>query len=91
MKSLIGGLINVKEKLLKKRKLQNSVNLTREELQKETDRKAQLRKTVKDEDNDVKRLESKGIRSLFYSILGSKYEQLEKAKGEMMYKLNWDV
>ncbi|MBU3156359.1 hypothetical protein [Clostridium estertheticum] len=77
-------LINVKEKLLKKRKLKNSVNLTSEELQKETDRKVQLKKILKDEDNDVKRLESKGITSLFYSILGSKHEQLEKEKREML-------
>ncbi|MBU3159489.1 hypothetical protein KPL37_06935 [Clostridium frigoris] len=77
-------LINVKEKLLKKRKLQNSVNLTSEELQKETDRKVQLKKILKDEDNDVKRLESKGITSLFYAILGSKHEQLEKEKREVL-------
>lgn len=77
-------LVNVKEKLLKKKKLQNSVNLTREELQKESDRKVQLEIIFKDEDNDVKKLESKGITSIFYSILGSKHQQLEKERQELL-------
>ncbi|MBU3093310.1 hypothetical protein KPL35_14670 [Clostridium sp. CF011] len=77
-------LINVKEKLLRKKKFQSSVNQTREVLQKELDRKIELENILKDEDKDVKKLESLSITSIFYSILGSKHQQLEKERQELL-------
>ena len=77
-------LINVKEKLLRKKKFQSSVNQTMEVLQKELDRKIELENILKDEDKDVKKLESLSITSIFYSILGSKHQQLEKERQEML-------
>ncbi len=84
-------LVNAKEKLLRKKKFQSLVNQTRESLQKELDRKLALENILKDEDNDVKKLESLSIASIFYSILGSKHQQLEKERQELLSaKLKYD-
>ncbi|MBZ9623764.1 hypothetical protein G9F71_013000 [Clostridium sp. FP2] len=84
-------LINAKEKLLRKKKFQSLVNQTRESLQKELDRKLALENILKDEDNDVKKLESLSITSIFYSILGSKHQQLENERQELLSaKLKYD-
>ncbi|HAK42313.1 MAG TPA: hypothetical protein DCM59_05845, partial [Clostridium sp.] len=82
--SLNKELINAKEKLHRKQKLEGLINHTNEALQKEVDRKVELEDIFKDEDKDVKKLESLSITSIFYSILGSKEKQLEKERQELL-------
>ncbi|MDF2883551.1 MAG: hypothetical protein K0R54_4108 [Clostridiaceae bacterium] len=84
-------LINAKEKLRRKQKFESLLNQTSEALQKELDRKIELENILQDEDKDVKKLESLSITSIFYSILGSKREQLEKERQELLSaKLKYD-
>jgi len=82
--SLNKELINAKDKLHRKQKLEGLINYTSEALQKEVDRKGELEDIFKDEDKDVKKLESLSIASIFYSILGSKEKQLEKERQELL-------
>jgi signal transduction protein with GAF and PtsI domain len=77
-------LMNAKEKLWRKQKFESLVNQTRESLQKELGRKIKLENILQDEDKDVKKLESLSITSIFYSMLGSKHEQLEKERQELL-------
>lgn len=77
-------LINAKEKLWRKQKLDSLVSQTGETLQKELDRKMELENILQDEDKDVKKLEALSITSIFYSILGSKLQQLEKERQEAL-------
>lgn len=82
--SLNRELINAKEKLHRKQKLEGLISYTSEALQKELNRKKELGDILKDEDKDVKKLESLSITSIFYSILGSKEKQLEKERQELL-------
>lgn len=77
-------LINAKEKLWRKQKFESLVNQTKGALQKELDRKIELENILQDEDKDVKKLDSLSITSIFYSILGSKHQQLEKERQELL-------
>lgn len=81
---LNNDLTIVKEKLRTKQKYQSIVSQTRVALKKEIDQKQKLLITLQDEDKDVKKLESLSIAGLFYSILGSKQQQLEKERQELL-------
>jgi hypothetical protein len=83
-KELNRELINAKEKLWRKQKLENLISQTREAWQKELDRKKELEDILQDEDKDVKKLESISIANIFYTILGSKEKQLEKERQELL-------
>lgn len=77
-------LINAKEKLWRKQKVENLVNQIKKALEKELERKIELENILQCEDKDVKKLESLSITSIFYSILGNKQQQLEKERQELL-------
>ncbi|MHC1682967.1 MAG: hypothetical protein AB6733_08470 [Clostridiaceae bacterium] len=77
-------LIDANEKLRRKKKYESLANQTNETLQKELDRKIELEHILKIENEDVKKLESLSITSIFHSILGSKDQQLEKERQELL-------
>ena len=77
-------LINAKEKLWRKQKFESLISQIGEALQKELDRKVEFQNILQHEDKDVKKLEALSITSIFYSILGSKHQQLEKERQELL-------
>ncbi len=77
-------LIAAKEKVWRKEKFEGMIRHTEEALEKEVNRKIELEKALKDEDKDVKKLESLSITNIFYSILGSKEQQLDKERQEFL-------
>lgn len=84
-------LIAAKEKVWRKEKFEGMIRHTEEALEKEVNRKIELEKALKDEDKDVKKLESLSITNIFYSILGSKEQQLDKERQEFLAaKLKYD-
>lgn len=84
-------LIAAKEKVWRKEKFEGMIRHTEEALEKEVNRKIELEKALKDEDKDVKKLESLSITNIFYSILGSKDQQLDKERQEFLAaKLKYD-
>ncbi len=84
-------LIAAKEKVWRKEKFEGMIRHTEEALEKEANRKIELEKALKDEDKDVKKLESLSITNIFYSILGSKDQQLDKERQEFLAaKLKYD-
>ncbi|WP_346886764.1 hypothetical protein [Clostridium sp. UBA4395] len=84
-------LIAAKEKVWRKEKFEGMIRHTEETLEKEVNRKIELEKALKDEDKDVKKLESLSITNIFYSILGSKDQQLDKERQEFLAaKLKYD-
>lgn len=80
-------LADAKEKIRRKNKLKGMLEQTNDTLQKELDRKKELEKILQDENSDVKKLESFSITSIFYSILGSKEQQLDKERQEQLAAL----
>ncbi|WP_346847124.1 hypothetical protein [uncultured Clostridium sp.] len=84
-------LIAAKEKVWRKEKFEGMIRHTEESLEKEVNRKIELEKALKDEGKDVKKLESLSITNIFYSILGSKEQQLDKERQEFLAaKLKYD-
>jgi len=84
-------LIAAKEKVWRKEKFEGMIRHTEEALEKEVIRKIELEKALDDEDKDVKKLESLSITNIFYSILGSKDQQLDKERQEFLAaKLKYD-
>lgn len=84
-------LIAAKEKMWRKEKFEGMIRHTEEALKKEVNRKIELEKALKNEDKDVKKLESLSITNIFYSILGSKDQQLDKERQEFLAaKLKYD-
>ncbi|MBI6872428.1 hypothetical protein [Clostridium aciditolerans] len=82
---------DVKEKLRTKQKFESALEQTREALKKQEIRKNELYNILNNEEKDVKNLESLSIMGLFYSILGSKEQQIEKERQEYLAaKLNYD-
>ena len=77
-------LLDAKERLRRKRKLEGMVLQTRQALQKELEQKNKLEAVLRDEDEDVKKLESLSITGLFYTILGSRQQQLDKERQEQL-------
>ncbi|WP_346893703.1 hypothetical protein [Clostridium sp. UBA871] len=77
-------LIAAKEKVWRKEKFEGMISHTEESLEKEVNRKIELEKALKNEDKDVKKLESLSITNIFYSILGSKEQQLDKERQEFL-------
>lgn len=80
-----------KEKLREKQRLEGIVAQIRESLKEQGNRKNELYDILNEEGKDVKKLESLSISELFYSILGSKEQQLEKERQEYLAaKLKYD-
>jgi DNA repair exonuclease SbcCD ATPase subunit len=74
-------------KRLKERLVQAKDDLTRLEA-----RRKELAETLRKEDKDVARLERTSLHSLFYTVLGSKVEQLQKERQEnLAARLKYDA
>ena len=76
--------ITVREKLREKQKLSNARQNTEQELRAEKSRLTKLGAVLKKEGRDVEKLEGLSISSLFYTILRSKENQLEKERQEYL-------
>lgn len=84
-------LKEVQVKLRERDKLSNQLTLTIKELDIENVRMDTLRNILEKEQMDVDKLEGVSLTGIFYSILGSKEEQLEKERQELLSaKLKYD-
>ena len=72
----------VKEDLRRKKKLESMLEKCKEELYEQEIKMEDLNRILKKEEKDVKKLESLSITGLFYSVLGTKEEKLDKEKEE---------
>ncbi|PKM80094.1 MAG: hypothetical protein CVU89_15150 [Firmicutes bacterium HGW-Firmicutes-14] len=91
LKELNDRLMEVKEKLRIKRRLMQSAKHTETELSQEKARLAELNARLSKEGKDVQDLEGLSLKGLFYSILGSKEDQLDKERQEYLsFKLKHD-
>lgn len=71
-------LTSINDKIQEKYKIQRKLEVTEkayEEIKKQLD---ELREHLNKEEADVKKLEGSSITSLFYSILGTKEERMDK-------------
>jgi chromosome segregation ATPase len=73
----------VENKRLKK-KFEHDLQATKTELQDESNKLAGLKAQLDKEKVDVEKLEGTSLTSLFYSVLGSRAEQLEKERQELL-------
>jgi len=84
-------IFKLREKMNRKQKLESMLEQAKKELDMQKNRKDELNKILNKEEKDVKKLESLSITGLFYSILGSKEEQLDKERQEYLAaKLKYD-
>lgn len=77
-------LVDAKERLNRKQKLERHLASAQKSLEQEQIRLAKLDAKLQSEDLDVKRLEGLSLTSLFYKVLGSQEEQLEKERQEFL-------
>jgi hypothetical protein len=85
-------LIDVKEKLRTRRKLQAALSSARQRLAQERARCSELEGELERENADVAKLDGLSLTGLFATILGSKEEQLEKERQEVLTaKLRYDT
>jgi DNA repair exonuclease SbcCD ATPase subunit len=84
LKELNQRLVELKELQRQQRKLQYHLKDTLERLEQERSRLAELESMLEKEDRDVTQLENLSIKGLFYTILGSKEEQLQKERQESL-------
>ncbi len=90
-KELNQRLIELKELQRQQLKLQFHLKDTLERLEQERAQVADLESSLDKEDRDVKQLENLSLKGLFYTVLGSKEEQLEKERQEFLAaKLKYD-
>lgn len=84
-------LLKLREALKRKKKLELMLNQSKKELDTQKIKKNELNRILSKEEKDVKKLESLSITGLFYSVLGSKGEQLDKERQEYLAaKLKYD-
>jgi len=84
LQKLTQGLIDAKEALRAKRDLEGSLTRARRSLSKQRQRLQELEARLAEESADVKALEELSLRALFHTILGSKQDQLEKERQEVL-------
>jgi hypothetical protein len=84
-------LIEAREKIRAKQKLENSLREARQSLASERTRSAELGALLKKEEADVRRLEGLSLTAMFHQFLGSKEDRLNKEKQEVFTaKLKYD-
>ncbi|MCF6466034.1 hypothetical protein [Clostridium sp. Cult2] len=84
-------IFELRETLRRKEKVEFMLNQSKEELKIQKNKKNNLNRILQKEEKDVRQLESLSITGLFYSILGSKEEQLDKERQEYLAaKLKYD-
>ena len=74
---------SIEEKRLKQ-KFEQDLQATKTELREESEKLAGLKSQLDKEKVDVEKLEGTSLTSLFYSVLGSREEQLEKERQELL-------
>ncbi len=85
-------LIDVKEKLRMRQKVQDDLAQVRALLETERTRRNQLAENLKKENRDVEKLQGLSLTALFYTVLGGKDQQLEKERQEFLAaKLKYDA
>jgi hypothetical protein len=84
-------LIDVKQRIREKQKLEKTLQKLNEEKEREQHRLAELQKRLDNEEADVKRLERLSLTGLFHEILGTKDQKLKKEQQEFLAaKLKFD-
>ncbi len=90
-KELNEQLIETKEKLRAKNRLDNALSEANTNLIQEKDRLKKLEAELKKEEADVRKLEGLSLTGMFHQILGSKDQKLNKEKQEFLAaKLKYD-
>jgi hypothetical protein len=77
-------LLEAKEKLRAKQKLDNNLLEAKKSLSREKERLAQLTSVLKKEEADVRRLEGLGLQAMFHQFLGNKEDRLNKERQEFL-------
>jgi len=77
-------LLEAKEKVRAKQKLESSVREARRSLADERTRLAELGAVLKKEEADVRKLEGLSLTAMFHQFLGSKEDRLNKEKQEVL-------
>lgn len=81
----------LRESLRRKQKVELMLAQYRKELDIQNNKKVELNKILSKEEKDVKKLESLSMTRLFYYVLGSREEQLDKERQEYLAaKLKYD-
>jgi hypothetical protein len=84
-------LMDLREKMNINSRLQKKLSIARQSLFDQRSKLSQLEAILERETKDVRRLEGLSITALFYTILGSKDQQLEKERQEYLAaKLKYD-
>jgi len=84
-------LLEARERIREKQKLESSVGDARRSLASERTRLAELGDVLKKEEADVRRLEGLSLTAMFHQFLGSKEDRLNKEKQEVFTaKLKYD-
>lgn len=84
-------ILELREKLRRKEKVELMLSQSKEELKIQKNKRNDLNRILQKEGKDVRQLESLNITGLFYFILGSKEEQLDKERQEYLAaKLKYD-
>lgn len=84
-------IAEAKGQVRKKERLEALLQRAKESLYQEEERLSSLKKVLRKEEKDVKKLEGMSIRKLVYTILGNKEEKLSKEQREFLSaKLKYD-
>jgi hypothetical protein len=84
-------LAEVKERVRRRQRLARLLKRAEEELARQRERGRRLDERLRKERTDVERLEGLSLTGLFYTVLGSKEQQLEKERQEyLVAKLQYD-
>ncbi len=84
LEDLSTRILNIQEKRKHKAKLERSIQHIQTELQDETRRLTALEAKLFKEKADVDKLEGMSLTALFYNLLGSREEQIEKERQELL-------
>jgi hypothetical protein len=84
-------ILEVKEQLRKKERIDSLLQRAKEHLDSEKQREAELKKVLEKEEMDVKKLEHLSFKALVLKVLGSMEEKMDKEKREFIAaKLKYD-
>ncbi|RWZ55202.1 hypothetical protein EQV77_11170 [Halobacillus fulvus] len=84
MNHLHDQLMDAKKRMLQQQRLEREVIAFQGEERDFIHKEAQLREKLKDEEEDVERLERLGMANMFYTVTGRKLEKLDQEKQEAL-------
>jgi hypothetical protein len=89
--SINQDILQVKERVRKREKIQGLIKNGEINLKEETERREELKNSLNKEELDVKRLEGLSVKGIILAVLGNKEDRLDKEKGEFIAaKLKFD-